>query len=438
MLRQSSGGIGMTERWTNWSGSVTAAPAEFARPRTEAELSEVVRRARRLRAAGAGHSFMPLCTTEGTLVSLSELEGELEVSADKTRAWAPAGWSLAKLTAALWEEGVSLINQGDVNPQALAGAIATGTHGTGAALGSLSTAARAFRLMLADGSVVTCSADERGDLFEAQRLSLGLLGVALAIEIDVLPAYHLEERVESHHIDAVAERWDELAASNRHVEFFVFPYGDQVILKTLNPAPEEGPLRQMNDMDDRAFRLVCDVCAALPFLTKPLQPMIVRPGIRQHRVGPAYRIFPSDRTVKFEEMEYEIPRANGWAALREAIAWIRKRGLPVTFPFEFRLIAGDDIWLSPMHAGPCASISMHQYAKMPWGALFAEAEPIFRSHGGRPHWAKRHSLTASDVDALYPNAARFRAVRDAHDPEGKFANAHLAELFGVNEGRAAA
>src|SRR4029077_18914752 len=132
----------------------------------------------KVRVVGAGHSFMPLCETDGTLISLEELDGEIELGADKTRAWAPAGWSLAKLTAALWEKGVSLINQGDVNPQALAGAIATGTHGTGATLGSISTAARAFHLVLADGSVVTCSASERPELFQAQRLSLGLLGVA--------------------------------------------------------------------------------------------------------------------------------------------------------------------------------------------------------------------------------------------------------------------
>jgi FAD-linked oxidoreductase len=415
--------------WSNWSGSVRAQPAIMARPKTEPELAALVRDAAKVRVVGAGHSFMPLVETNGTLLSLSDLEGSLEFNADRSRVWAPAGWSLAKLTEALWREGVSLINQGDVNPQSLAGAISTGTHGTGATLGSLSTTARAFRLMLADGSVVTCSAQERPDLYEAQRLSLGLLGVATRIEIDVLPAYHLEERLETYPLDEIAERWEELAANNRHVEFFVFPYGERVVLKTLNPAPGEGPLEQKNDMDERAFRTVCDLCAAMPFLTSRLQPLIVPPGVRQRRVGPAYEIFPSDRTVRFEEMEYEVPRANGWAALREVITWIRKRKLPVTFPFEFRLIAADDIWLSPMSNGPCASISMHQYSKMKWREIFAEAEQIFRAHGGRPHWAKRHTLSARDVDALYPNAARFRAVRDAHDPGAKFANAHLAELF---------
>jgi FAD-linked oxidoreductase len=423
----------MAKAWKNWSGSVSATPAEIAHPRTEAELADVVSSARKLRVFGAGHSFMPLCETDGTLVSLETLEGDLELSADKTRAWAPAGWSLARLTAALWDKGASLINQGDVNPQSLAGALATGTHGTGANLGSLSTAARAFRLVLADGSVVTCSRDARPDLFEAQRLSLGLLGVATRIEIDVLPAYHLEERVESHSLDDVAARWDELAAANRHVEFFVFPYGDQALVKTLNPAPPDGALEHMTDIDDAPFRAICDACAEAPSRTRSLQAQIVRPNVRQRRVGPAWRIFPSDRTVPFEEMEYELPRANGWPALREVIAWIRRHELPVTFPFEFRLAAADDIWLSPFNARAGASISMHQYAKMAWRDLFADAEAIFRAYGGRPHWAKRHTLTARDVETLYPDAGRFRAVRTAVDPAGKFANAHLAELFGFGD-----
>lgn len=418
-------------QWKNWSGSVSAKPQQIARPKTETELAALVREARKVRVVGAGHSFMPLCETDGTLISLAELEVGIRFNTDKSRVWAPAGRSLADLTAALWEEGVSLINQGDVNPQALAGAIGTGTHGTGAELGSLSTAARGFRLMTPDGAIVTCSESERPELFQAARLSLGLVGVATEIEIDVLPAYHLEERVESHRLEEIEARWDELAASNRHVEFFVFPYGDYVVLKTLNPVPGEGPLKRMNDMDDRAFRLVCDVCALAPWLTRHLQPRIVGPGVRTRRVGPAYQIFPSDRTVRFEEMEYELPRANGWAALKEVIAWIKQRKLPVTFPFEFRLTAADDIWLSPFNATPGASISMHQYAKMPWRDLFAQAEPIFRAHGGRPHWAKRHTLSARDVDALYPDAAKFKSVRDAIDPAAKFANANLIQTFAI-------
>ncbi len=416
--------------WRNWSGSVEARPAQAARPKTEAELAGLVAGAAKVRVAGAGHSFMPLCETDGLLLSLDQLEGDIEVSADGARVWAPAGWSLAKLTAALWSRGLSLINQGDVNPQALAGAIGTGTHGTGEKLGSLSATVRAFRVMGADGAITTCSASENADLFEAQRLGLGLLGVVTRIEIDVMPAYHLEETLTAMPLDAIAAQWDELAANNRHVEFWVFPHGGQALLKRLNPAPPEGEMTQTTDVDESDFRLFCNISAAAPWLTRHIQPHLVGQRLNARRVGPAYKVFPSDRTVRFEEMEYEIPRAAGFAALKAAMAHIQKRRLPVVFPFEFRVVAGDDIWLSPMHAGACASISMHQYAKMAWAGVFAEIEPIFRAHAGRPHWAKRHTLTRADVDALYPNAARFRAVRAARDPGGKFLNPHLAALFG--------
>ncbi len=417
--------------WSNWSGSVEARPARVEQPRTIAELAALVQSAGKVRVVGAGHSFMPLCATDGALLSLADLEGGVTIDETASRAWVPAGCSLDKLTKLLWDKGWSLINQGDVNPQSLAGAIATGTHGTGATLGSLSTAARAFELMTHDGSIARCSPTENADLFEAQRLSLGLFGVATRIEIDILPAYHLEERLEVLPLDAIAERWNELAAENRHVEFFVFPYADLALMKILNPAPSEGEMREQKDMDDTSFRKVCETCRTFPFMTGFLQRRILPKEMKRRRVGPAYRIFPSDRTVKFEEMEYELPRNNGWPALREVIGWIRKKKLPVAFPFEFRLVAADDIWMSPFKGRDGASVSMHQYHRMAWRDIFAEAESMFRAHDGRPHWAKRHTLMTKDVHDLYPDAQRFCAVRDRMDPQAKFANAHLMELFGI-------
>jgi FAD-linked oxidoreductase len=421
----------MTTEWKNWSGSVQARPMQFAKPRTEDELAAVVRAASKVRVVGAGHSFMPLCATDGVLLELSELDSPLEIAADGKTAWAPAGWSLRRLTDAMWKQGYSLINQGDVNPQSLAGAISTGTHGTGAELGSLATAARAFRVMLADGSVVECSPDERPQMFEAQRLSLGLLGVVTRIKVDILPAYHLEERIERVPFAEVLERFDSLAASMRHAEFFIFPYTDQVILKTLHPTEADEVAAHTADDDEKIFRFICSVCASVPSLTGVLQRQLVKFIRGSRRVGPAYKIFPSERTVQFEEMEYEMPRAAGLSTLQEVIKWIRRKRLPVTFPFEFRCVAADDIWLSPFNRGPGASISMHQYAPMPWQQLFADAEAIFRSHGGRPHWAKRHTLTSKDVYDLYPQAAMFAAVRSDLDPQAKFANAHLMQLFDV-------
>ncbi|KQY26143.1 FAD-linked oxidoreductase [Caulobacter sp. Root487D2Y] len=421
--------------WSNWSGSVAASPRLIARPRNAGELASLVAQASKVRVVGAGHSFMPLCETSDLLLNLTDYEGAVEIAPDRKTVWAPAGWSLKRLTAALWAQGLSLINQGDINPQSLAGAISTGTHGTGAELGSLSTQACGFRLMTADGAIVECGPDQHPELYEAQRLSLGLLGVAVEIRIQVVPAYHLEERVERRPLAEVAERLDELAAATRHMEFFVFPYSDDVIFKTLHPVEIEEPgqpAREIGEDSEATFKTICDICAAVPILTPPLQRLMMRMmGKSSRRAGPAHEIFPSERNIRFEEMEYELPRAAGLPTLRAAIAHIRKRRLPITFPFEFRLAAGDDIWMSPFNAGPGASISFHQYAKMPWRLVFAEMETVLRDGAGRPHWAKRHTLTTADVHRLYPRAGDFLKARQAWDPTGKFANTHLTQLFGL-------
>lgn len=417
--------------WKNWSGSVAATPQTIARPRDAGELAGLVERARTLRVVGAGHSFMPLCETDDTLISMADYEGRIEVAADRKTVWAPAGWGLDRLTAALWAEGLSLANQGDINPQSLAGAMATGTHGTGAELGSLSTQARGFRLMTADGRIVECGPDHNPDLFEANRISLGLFGVTTEIRVAVLPAYHLEERIERRPLAWVAERLDDLAAATRHMEFFIYPYSNQVIFKTLHPAEPEGEFKETPE-DETVFRLICELSAASRRTIPTLQRMIMRMSSRPHRrVGPAFKIFPSERTVKFEEMEYELPRANGMPVLKEALAHIRKTSLPIAFPFEFRLAAGDDIWMSPFNRGAGASISFHQYAPMPWEKAFGEMEAIFRAGDGRPHWGKRHTLSTEDVHRLYPRARDFLRVRESVDPYGKFANAHLRQLFAI-------
>lgn len=414
--------------WSNWSGSVRA-DAAVRRPRTEDELAVIIREAGMVRPTGAGHSFMPLCASDDAIVSLEDLEGTLVLAADRRTARIPAGWSIKKLTAELWQEGLALANQGDVNPQSLAGAMATGTHGTGRELGNLATFARGFRLVGADGTVKWCDASTEQDLFQAQRLSLGLFGIATEIECDVVPAFHLEERIEKLPWGEVRERYFELAAKMRHVEFWFFPHADSVILKTLEFCDPCAAPPSTADMEETAFRRMLNIGAVIPLLVPTLQRMLMRSSMKGSRRGPAHAIFPSDRTISFEEMEYEMPQAAGLETLDEMVGWIRKKRLPVSFPFEFRVVAPDDIWMSPMNAGPVAAISMHQYARMPWRELFKNGEAIFRAHGGRPHWAKRHTLRREDVDALYPMAERYREVRRAADPSGKFLNPHLAELF---------
>ncbi len=224
--------------WRNWSGSVIASPQSIARPRSEAELRALVAGAQRVRVAGTGHSFMPLVETDGLLISLADMQGDLDIAPDRQSVWVPAGWSIGRLGAALWDEGLSLANQGDIDKQAIAGALATATHGTGRTLGSLSTFARAYRLVMADGSVVECDADHEPDLFQAQRVSLGMLGVMSQVRLEVAPAFRLREVVRREPLGKILEAWDELAERHLHVEFFVFHYGYKAMLKILEPVEE--------------------------------------------------------------------------------------------------------------------------------------------------------------------------------------------------------
>ena len=415
-------------RWSNWSGSVTS-KATVLRPRDEAELSKVIVDTKHVRAAGAGHSFMPLCACDDVIVSLQEMAGTLVVAPDRRTVRAPAGWSLKRLTAALWAEGLALANQGDVNPQSLAGSTATGTHGTGRGFGSLSTFVRGMRLIDSQGRMRWCDAAENEGMFQAARLSLGVMGIATEIEIAVVPAFHLHERIEKRRWAEVRESFDDLVTRHRHVEFWIFPYSDSVILKTLDTCdPCEAP-QSTKDMGETVFGYMLNIGASVPALVPLTQRLMMKAPLNGQRRGPAYAVFPSDRTLRFEEMEYEMPVNAGLETLDEVIRWIRAKRLPVSFPFEYRVVAADNIWLSPMNAGPVASISMHQYARMPWQTIFSDAEAIFRAHGGRPHWAKRHTLTRADVDALYPMAESFRKQRREVDPDGVFLNPHLGSLF---------
>lgn len=414
--------------WRNWSGSVVAAPARIERPRTEAELCALVAGAPKVRVAGTGHSFMPLCETDGLLVSLADMEGALEVAEDRASVWAPAGMPIRTLTQALWKEGLSLANQGDIDRQAIAGALATATHGTGRTLGTLATQALGYRLVMADGGVVECDAERETDLFQAQRVSLGMLGVMSRVRLSVLPAYHLKETIRKRPLGEVLAGWDAEADERRHAEFFVFPYADQAAVKTLEVVPAADDADRP-DFDTGGFETLCEIARALPILAPTLQRIATRTVGDSTRTGPAWKIFPGERELRFEEMEYEIPAQNGPAALKAAIAEVRRLRLPIMLPLEFRTVAADDIWLSPMHEQPCVSISFHQYARMPWQAAFVAIEKVFRAHGGRPHWAKRHTLTSDDVVSLYPMAQRWGAVRRQADPTAKFLNTHLRELF---------
>lgn len=439
----------MTDVWSNWSGWVKAWPQGIVAPTTEEEVASIVRDAPApIRTAGRGHSFTPLVESDGTILTLFGLSGVVDHDPIEMTARIKAGTTIRDLGPLLFERGLALLNQGDIDRQTLAGAVGTGTHGTGGGLGSLSAGVKAFRLATASGEVLSCSRTENSDVFDAGRVSFGSLGAMTEITMQCTKIYALEETGGRMPIAEALDKAEAMRDEARHFEFFWFPFADQALVKFLRETDKEArPRRRRPDgemsRDDKIMKLACEVSRTLPFLRGPLQKFLTSASGSRYSSGSingvegqatkvrwSHDAFPSDRNVRFNEMEYAVPAEKGPDCIREVAEHMRKCGTNFLFPLEFRYVAADDAWLSPFYRRDSVTISVHQYHRQPYKELFAGVEDIFRRYDGRPHWGKLHTRGAKDFEALYPKWDAFREVRRQLDPTGKFLNAHLKQIFG--------
>lgn len=428
--------------WTNWAGDQACSPAIAASPRTVEELSNVIAAAasggRVVRVVGAGHSFSDLVCTSGTLVSMDELSGLLEVDDDAGLVRVLAGTRLYDLNRLLDEQGLALPNLGDIDRQSVAGAISTGTHGTGRKLGNLATQVESLDLVVADGSVLECTADKDPDTLAAARVSLGALGVVSSYTLRVVPAFTLRGVDQPKPLEEVIASLDDLVDRNDHFEFFLFPYAKLALTRSNNrtgeaPAPRGRAQTFIQDtvVENRLLDLICKVGRRVPAQVPRLNRLITSLFSNSTRVDQSYRIFSSDRPVRFTETEWAIPRAACGDMLGEVNRVIEQRRLPVGFPLEVRFVAGDEqSLLSPAFGRETAYIAAHQYQGMEHEEFFAAVQDIAAAHGGRPHWGKRHTLDAGKLAPLYPEWDRFQQIRADLDPEGRFANEHIRRVLG--------
>jgi FAD-linked oxidoreductase len=427
-------------KWSNWSGGVVCKPREIVAPKDEVALAATVRQSKGpVRVPGTGHSFTPLNATEGTLIDLAAFNGLKHFDAATNVATLGAATKLWEIGPLLHPHGYALKNMGDIDRQTLGGVVGTGTHGTGITLGSLSSQVAGFRLLLASGEILQCSPSENSDIYTAGRTSIGSLGVMLEITMNVRPAYKLIEKNFLLPIEELWEKLDGFVRDNRHFEFFWFPYADVAICKSLNessdPAPEPRAAEYMRERgekggaDSRTFSMINEVLPYAPFGLRAAHRLFSGSMSGASRVRWSHEIFPSPRTVRFNEMEYAIPYEKGPDTIRKIVDEIRKRSINTGFPIEYRTVAPDDIWLSPFYQRKSATIAVHQYHRVNTARLFDMCESIFRSVQGRPHWGKRHTRTRDEFAELYPKFEDFRVLRQKLDSEGKFLNAHLRTIF---------
>jgi L-gulonolactone oxidase len=427
--------------WTNWAGDQSCAPAERLRPSNREELAEAVARAasagRKISVAASGHSFTEAAMTDGTMIDAGRLSGVLDADPDSRLVKVGGGTVLADLNPRLHDLGLAMENLGDIDRQTVAGAISTGTHGTGAKLRNISSQVVAMELVLADGTVRELTAEADPDLLRAARVGIGALGAISAVTLRCVPAFVLHRVDSSTPRDEVLDGFQERADAHEHFELFTFPYADSALVLERNrtdgpPRPRGRATAFLNDvvLENWALEAVSAAGKALPRAIPSLSRFAAWLASGSTSTDRSDRIFANERRVRFTEMEYGVPREKGPEAVRRVIEWVRSNRYPVFFPIEVRVTAGDDALLSPSHERDTAYIAVHQYHGMEWRPYFEAVEAIMNEYGGRPHWGKRHFQTADTLPGLYPRWTDFQAVREELDPGRAFTNEYAERALG--------
>jgi L-gulono-1,4-lactone dehydrogenase len=450
-MDSASGPAARPVSWRNWAGNVAAAPRRTAAPASADEVAAEVRRAGedglRVRMAGTGHSFTPAAVTDGVLLLPQRLTAIRSVDPVAGTATAEAGCPLRVLNAELLARGLSLANMGDIQVQTVAGAVQTGTHGTGRDTGGMAAQVAGLELVLADGQRVTCTKDAPGggltgpdgelNLFDAARVGLGALGVLTAVTFKVVPAFLLEAREEPMTWSQVISRLDEFTADNLHFEFYWFPHSEGCQTKRNNRVDDLGsPLpRWRYLLDDEflantLFGATCRLGARVPSVIPAVNSVAARAlGARTYSDA-AYRVFTSPRRVRFKEQEYAIPRPALPDVLGEVRALFRRKDWRISFPIEVRVTPPDDVWLSTAYSRDSAYVAVHVFRTAPHEDYFREVEAVMTSAGGRPHWGKMHTRDADYLAGVYPRLGDFVAMRDRLDPQRRFGNDYLERVLG--------
>jgi FAD-linked oxidoreductase len=434
-------------RWRNWSGAQTAEPSQFVQPTTEAEVVELVRRAAgdglRVKAVGAGHSFTPVAATDGVLVNLDHLSGVVTVDREAMVVTFLAGTRLRDIPGLLRPHGLALANQGDVDPQSLAGAVSTGTHGTGAGLTGFAGMVRGLRTVTADGTVHDVGPGD--PLFDLGRVSLGALGITTRITMAVVESFVLSAVEKAEPLAPLARDFPARAAAVDHLEYYWFPGTDVAHVKTNTryslpdaaAADLPGPVpRWRSVIDDEvvsngAFGAMCALMHLAPRTTGAMNRVAAATLAQREYADTAHNVFVSPRRVRFNEMEYAVPLADAPEVLSEVHRVIDASGVPVGFPVEVRCTAADTVPLSTAYGRESCYIAVHRYHRDDYRELFSVVEPVLTAAGGRPHWGKLHTLDHADLAAVHPHLSEVAELRARVDPDGVFRNPMVDRVFGI-------
>ncbi|MGA1828330.1 D-arabinono-1,4-lactone oxidase [Microbacterium sp.] len=429
--------------WQNWGRTARVRPQRVEFPSTRAAVQRAVKaaaaRGMQVKAVGAGHSFTGIAVAPGVLLDLTDLAGLVEADRERARVTLLAGTRLNKIPQLLAPYGLAMPNLGDIDRQSISGAISTGTHGTGARFGGIATQVTGATLVTADGELLVVDEGHNSDLLPAVALGLGALGILVDVTLQCVPAFLLHAVELPEDLGAVLDGLDARVAASDHFELYWFPHTDRAMTKTNVRLPESAvrhPLPRVGKWIDDVVvgnglhQIACSLARMLP----PTVPAISRASVRvwgdREFTDVSHRVFTTERSVRFREMEYALPVENVRPAFDALRALIDEKGWRISFPIEVRFAAADQLWLSTAYGRTSGYIAVHRYWREDPTEYFEAVEQIMLGYGGRPHWGKMHTLDAALLRDRYPRFDDFVALRDRLDPDRMFQNRYLERVLG--------
>ncbi|MGH8958865.1 MAG: D-arabinono-1,4-lactone oxidase [Acidimicrobiia bacterium] len=398
--------------WTNWVGNQSFPPRDVIPVVNEAQVQEQVAKSAasglRVRTFGTGHSFTPIVETD-VLMDTAAMRGLLRVDAERLEVAAGPKTTIRDFGEPLWRHGLALANQGDIDTQAIAGVIATATHGSGRRLGSFSSILTGARMVDGQGNLVEVSPTANPELLPAVQTSIGLLGIMTEVTLAVVPAYELHARTDVMHFDQMIESFESDISGYRHYGFFWMPTDASAGLYNLEGAG-------------------ADDCVVKRYREVPVGTS--REGLGLHeRVGRSYEIYPMVYDPNFHEVEYFLPLPD-WKEILAAMRELMLRWLPLSlYPLEIRVVGSEEAWMSPNYQRENLVVSISGEPGKDYWPYLRACDGLFAEFGGRPHWGKIHFMTRERVASLFPRYSDFVEVRRRLDPAGTFLNDHLGALF---------
>jgi xylitol oxidase len=414
---------------SNWAGNVEFGAASVRQPRTVAELQADVAQGTRVHALGTGHSFNRIADTDGVLVSVAGLPPVTDIDSAAATVTVGAGVKYGDLAQRLHAAGWALPNLASLPHISVAGACATGTHGSGDHNGNLATSVRAMEMVTADGALLTLRRDTDGDRFRGAVVGLGSLGVITTLTLDLVPGFEVRQYVyDDLPTGQLTRHFGEIFAAAYSVSVFTTWRGGhhgQVWLKYR----EGDPGRPAADRPWLGARPADGPRHPVPGM--PAGPATQQGGVPGpwHERLPHFRLGFTPSNGAELQSEYLLPRDAAPAAFA-AMAGLGDLLAPVLRISEIRTIAADEAWLSPSYRRDTVAIHftwiLDPAAVSPVvAAVEAELTPL----GARPHWGKVFSVPPQTVRGRYPRWNDFRALARALDPAGKFRNAFTDTYF---------